>query len=149
MGISSLGVNLITSSINTVNYTNLPFEFENEYLYTYIFALYEKIYLSKIINSFGKNLKNSKASKEFFEFTDKLWVHLVTGNDNGTLVFSEMKNALELDKIYETAKAQYDISYKNFKMKNGEIINKVILLLLAASIVTNIINFVNLFRLKG
>lgn len=148
IGIGNAGVTLLTTSVNTVNYTNLPFEFENEYFYAYILALYEKFYLSKIINQFGKNTKSSKAAKEFFEFTDKIWVHLITGNDSGVLVFEEIKNALELEKIYETAKAQYDISYKNFKMKNGEIVNKIILLLLVASIITNIINFINLYKLK-
>ena len=148
IGMSSNGVNLLTTSVNTVNYTNLPFEFENEYFYTYIFALYEKFYLAKIINDFGKNLKSSKAAKEFFRFTDKLWVHLVTGNENGLLIFDKMKESLELDKIYEKAKEQYDVSYKNFKMKNSEILNKIILLLLAVSVVTNVVNFVNLYRLK-
>ena len=63
VGISNAGVNLITSSINTVNYTNLPFDFENEYFYTYIFALYQKFYLSKLLSEF-KNAKRVTEVKE-------------------------------------------------------------------------------------
>ncbi len=147
-GISKAGINLLTSSINTVNYTNLPFEFENEYLYAYIFTLYEKFYFSKLLFDFKKNTKYSKAAKDFIEFTNDVWVHELTNNDNGTLIYNDTKEALQLKSIYETVKEQYDVAYKGFKMKNSDMLNKVILILLVASLITNVINFINLYKLR-
>lgn len=148
VGISKAGVNLLTSSVNTVNYTTLPFEFENEYFYTYIFALYEKFYFAKLLDDFKSIRKHSKAAKRFVEFTNDIWVHELTNNDNGTLIFDHTKSVLDLNGRYEMVKEQYDVVYKNFKMKNSDMLNKIILVLLAASILTNIVNFLNLHNLK-
>lgn len=148
LGVSSAGINLITSSINTVNYTNLPFEFENEYLYTYIFSIYQKLCFKKMLNDFEKPIRQIKARKEFVDFTNDVWVHEITGIDNGMLLFKETKEVLELNKLYETVKEQYDVTYKNFKMKNSDMLNRAVLVLLAASIVTNIVNFINLYKIK-
>ena len=48
IGFTKQGTSLFTSSINPENYTKLSFAYENEYLYTYILALYKKIVLNKI-----------------------------------------------------------------------------------------------------
>ena len=53
-----------------------------------------------------------------------------------------------MEYIYEKTKEQYDVTYKNLKMRNSDALNKVILVLLAASIVTNIVNFINLYNLR-
>lgn len=138
----------MTSSINTVNYTNLPFEFENEYLYNYIFALYEKFYFAKLLQDFSLRFKETKAIKKFVEFTNEIWIHDPTNNDNGILIFKDTKDVLELEAIYQRVKEQYDVAYKGFKVKNNELLNRVVLVLLAASVITNIVNFINLYRLK-
>ena len=148
VGISNSGVNLLTSSINTVNYTNLPFEFENEYFYTYIFTLYQKFYLAKLLNDFKNAKTQMKSKKEFVKFTNDIWVHELTNNDNGILMYEGTKDVLNLNKLYEKTKEQYDVTYKNLKMRNSDALNKVILVLLAASIVTNIVNFINLYKLR-
>lgn len=148
IGVSRAGVALITSSISTLNYTKLPYTFENEYFYTYIFTLYEKFYLAKIISEFSQIRKITKSTKEFIKFTNDIWVHELTNNDNGRIIFKGTKEAFELDNIYEMAKEQYDVAYKNLKMKNSDILNKIILVLLAVSILTNIVNFFNLYKLR-
>lgn len=148
VGISSAGINLLTSSINTVNYTNLPFEFENEYLYSYIFALYERFYFAKLLQDFSLRFKETRAIKKFVNFTNEIWVHELTNNDNGILIFKDTKDVLELEAIYQKVKEQYDIAYKGFKVKNNELLNRVVLVLLTASVITNIVNFINLYRLK-
>lgn len=147
-GISTAGMNLLTSSINTVNYTNLPYEFENEYFYNYILALYQKFYFSKILCDFKAYTKYSKSAIKFVEFTNDVWVHECTNNDNGILLYKEAKEVLNLKEKYKNVKEQYDIIFKGFKMKNSDILNKVIFILLAISIITNIFNFINLYKLK-
>ncbi|MCI9365576.1 MAG: hypothetical protein HFJ54_02970 [Clostridia bacterium] len=141
-------MNLITSSINTVNYTNLPFEFENEYFYTYIFKLYEKFYLYKILDEFKASIKVPKVKEKLLNFTNDIWVHEITNSDNGILMYKEISESLELNKIYEKAKRQYDLVYKDFRVRKNEIANKVIFTILIISLAINIINFVALIRLK-
>lgn len=144
-GVSRAGAVFFTSSINTVNYTHLPFECENEYLYTYIFTLYEKLYLSKLLADFKADIKVKRAGKDFVKFTNEVFVHEITNRDNGILFFDAAKKVLGLQNRYEKTKEQYDVVYKKFKMQNSDILNKVILGLLAISIVTNIVNFIKLF----
>ncbi len=148
LGINKVGINLLTTSVDTINYTTLPFEYEHEYLYTYIFTLYEKFYLTKIMKKFKVSKNQNKVRKEFVDFTNNVWVHEPTNNDNGTSLYNNARWALELEKTYARTKEQYDVMYKNFKMKNNEWFNRIILVLLAASIVTNIINFINLYKVK-
>lgn len=148
VGISRAGMNLITSSINTVNYTTLPFEYENEYLYQYIFTLYQKFYFSKMLKEFRSNVRFFGAAKEFVSFTNDIWVHEITNIDNGSLIHEKTKEVLNLRKTYNSVKEQYDVMYKNFKTKNNVGLNRVILVLLAVSIITNIVNFINLYKLK-
>lgn len=146
IGISKAGVNLLTSSVNTANYTTLPFEFENEYFYTYIFALYEKFYMAKLLAEFGSIKSQMRATKEFVKFTNDTWIHDVTNNEIGSIIFDKVKGSLSLGKVYERTKEQYDVAYKAFKMRNSDWLNKIILVLLAASIITNIINFMKLLQ---
>ena len=89
-----------------------------------------------------------KSKKEFVKFTNDIWVHELTNNDNGILMYEGTKDVLNLNKLYEKTKEQYDVTYKNLKMRNSDALNKVILVLLAASIVTNIVNFINLYNLR-
>ena len=52
---------LLTSGTDVYNYTKLPYEFENQYLYTYIIELYKKIYLRKI----GLEYKKEKTQNKY------------------------------------------------------------------------------------
>ena len=55
----------MASDINTDNYTKLPFEYENKYLYHYIFNIYKKIYLKKLIYEF--NMSNQGTIYKFYK----------------------------------------------------------------------------------
>lgn len=148
VGVSGSGVNLITSSINTVNYTMLPFEFENEYFYTYIFALYEKFYIKLLLNEFKYKKKAVETKKRFINFTNDIWIHEITNNDNGILIYKEMKEVLDLEELYEKTKKQYDLAYKDFRVRDNERVNRIILVLLIISLIINIINFIAVFKTK-
>ena len=148
VGVSNAGINLITSSINTVNYTNLPFEFENEYLYTYIFVLYKKYYLNLLLNEFKNTRKASQIKEKFIDFTNDIWIHEITNNDNGILIYKDSEEVLELNELYEKAKVQYDVAYKDFRIRDNEKINKVVLILFMISLAMNVINFIAIAKLK-
>ncbi len=147
VGISNAGVNLLTSSINTVNYTNLPFEFENEFFYTYIFSLYQKFYMQKLLYDFRNAKKMSDVKEKFLSFTNDIWIHELTNNDNGILIYKETIKTLDLEGIYNKAKRQYDIAYKDLRVRKNERVNRVILFVLIISLCINVINFIALYKL--
>ena len=74
MGVTKQGVTLFASSCDMNNYTVFPHDFEEKYLYSYILAMYTKIYLKKINLEFRQNIKINKTRKEFINFTQSLWI---------------------------------------------------------------------------
>lgn len=146
IGISKLGINLLSSDSDIDNYTILPIEFENKYFYTYILALYLKVYLKKMNNEFkeGKKLKESR--KEFVEFTKKIWIQEITSDDIGSLYYTYIKEVLEINKIYNDVKNKYNILYNELKIEKNEKLSSVIIIVLITTFLFNIINFIMYFK---
>lgn len=138
---------LFTSNIETENYTKLPFKYENEYLYTYIFCLYQKMYLKKIIEE-SKKHKKGNLRKEFIKFTKKIWIQEITSDDSGSNIYEKWKEELETEKLFEEAKNKFDILYKEANLEKNNKVNKVILGALIVSLIMNIINFIILFNIE-
>lgn len=147
IGFTKTSTALLTSNIETENYTKLPFKYENEYLYTYIFCLYQKMYLKKILEESKKNRKRN-LRKEFINFTKKIWIQEITGDDNGSEIYKMWKEELETEKLFEEAKNKFDILYKEANLEKNSRVNKIILGALIVSLVMNIINFIILFNLE-
>ncbi len=137
-GFTKVGTGLLASSADSTNYTTLPYAYENEYFYTYIFNLYKKIYLRKI-NSELKN-KNNNATKKFVEFTQEVWIQEITNDTDGNLMNNQWENVLELEKNYREIKTKYDLMYKELNISKNSKINKMIFIILVAIIIFNIIN---------
>lgn len=146
IGLSKLGANLFCSDIDITNYTVLPREYENQYLYTYILTLYLKTYLKKLNYDFkyGKNLE--KTRKAFIEFTKGLWIQEITSEDMGSLIYQNMKEVLEVEKIYMEAKNKYDILYRELNIEKTQKTSKFILAVLVTTLVFNILNFIVYFK---
>ena len=140
-GISKMGSVLITSGIQADNYTKLPYEYENEYLYTYILILYKKLMLKKINALFSKvqNFRNVK--NQFIQFTQKVWIQDVTDDELGNKLMDMWSRTLRIDDIYAKAKNKYDIMYKDYNIEKTRKTNKWIMVLLILSLILNIINF--------
>jgi len=147
MGFTKTSTALLTSNVETENYTKLPFKYENEYLYTYIFCLYQKIYLKKILEE-SKNNKKVDLRKEFINFTKKIWIQEITENDSGSEIYKIWQEILESEKLFEEAKNKFDILYKEANLEKNNKINKVILGALIVSLIMNIVNFIILFNLE-
>ena len=60
---------LMTSSIEMNNYTILPDEYEKQYFYEFILALYKRICLKKISLECKSGINIKKARKKFISFT--------------------------------------------------------------------------------
>jgi len=140
LGLTKQGITLFSSSCDMNNYTVFPQEFQEQYLYTYILALYTKIYLKKINLEFIHSTNIKKARKQFIKFTQTLWINEVTNEDTGSLFNQYLKDVLELKTMYLDAKNKYDILYKELNIEKSAKNNMFIVILLVVAILINIIN---------
>ena len=142
LGLTKVGVTLFSSTSDMNNYTILPEEYENQYLYTYILNLYKKIYLKKIENEFkiGRNVR--KARKKFIEYTKKLWVQEITEDETGTLLNHKLQEIFEMEKLYSEVKSKYDVLYKELNIEKDRRSMIIIAIILVISLVFNILNFI-------
>ena len=136
IGITKQGITMFCSTADMNNYTRLPLEFETNYLYTYIFTLYKKIYLQIISENFKE--------ENFINYTKKIWIHEVTSDDCGTAIYNEIQEVIELDKLYSEIKNKYDVLYKGKNIEKDKKIDIFIAVLLIASLAFNVLNFVTL-----
>ncbi len=146
MGITKHGVTLFSSSTDINNYTILPNTFEQQYLYTYIFELYKKIYLKKISLAFKHTTKMKMVRKEFINFTKNIWIQEVTEDETGTMFDHKVKEVLELEQLYNEVKTEYDVLYKELNIEKNKNLTIVISVILIASLIFNILNFVLLSK---
>ena len=146
MGITKYGVTLFSSSTDINNYTTLPNEFEQQYLYTYIFELYKKIYLKKLSLEFKHPTKIKEVRKEFIAFTKNIWIQEVTEDETGTMFDHKVKEMLGLEKLYNEVKTEYDILYKELNIEKNKNVTIAISIILIASLIFNILNFVLLSK---
>ena len=146
LAISKLGVMLFSSSEDMNNYTILPDEFENQYLYTYIINLYKKVYLKKIELELKNPKQVKKARKSFIEFTKNLWIREITDDETGTMLNHRIAETLELESLYNQVKNKYDILYKDLNIEKDRTSTVVIAIVLVASLIINILNFIVLMK---
>lgn len=144
LGISKAGTTLFTSGFEINNYTILPHEYENQYLYTYILALYMKIYIKLINIEIKEGINIKKAIKAFVEFTKNLWIQEITIDDIGTIYYHNLQNTLELDKLYLETKNEYDVLYKDMNIEKNTKANRTIIIILIISLIFSILNFMAL-----
>ena len=140
LGITKQGVTLFSSSCDMNNYTVFPQEFQEQYLYTYILAMYTKIYLKKINLEFRQGTNIKKARKEFINFTQSLWINEVTFEDTGSLYYQYLKEVLELNQIYFDTKNKFDILYKEMNIEKSARNNMLIAILLLLAVILNVIS---------
>ena len=146
MGVTKQGVTLFASSCDMNNYTVFPHDFEEKYLYSYILAMYTKIYLKKINLEFRQNIKINKTRKEFINFTQSLWINEITADDTGSMFYQYLKDVLEIEQLYDDTKNKYDILYKEMNIEKTAKNNVIITLILVITLIINAINIIFLAR---
>lgn len=146
LGFNKLGITLFSSSSDMSNYTILPDEYENQYLYTYLLNLYKKIYLKKLQVEFNNPKQVTKARKKFVDFTKKLWIREITEDEAGTMLNHKMQEVLELEKLYREVKNKYDVLYKNLEIEKNRNVTVAIAIILVISLIFNILNFMVLIK---
>lgn len=141
LGISKQGMVLFASSADISNYTILPEEFEEEYFYTYIFNLYKRIYLKKLSVDFKNKNNLNNTRKQFINFTKTIWIEEITEDEVGTIINNKLNNVYELDSLYSEVKNRYDILYKELNIERNNKYNMLMIIMVAALLVVNLINF--------
>ena len=148
IGVNRLGMTLLSSGLEKENYTKLPFAYENEYFYLYVWVLYEKIYLNRLSKDLEDIKNNQKARKKFVKFTQNVWIQEITNDEIGLEIYEKLKEELKIDKLYQEVKNKYDIMYKELKIERNTKINRYILIALVISLGLNILTFVGMFLLN-
>ena len=144
VALSKQGVMLFSSSADMNNYTILPDEYEKQYLYTYILNLYKKIELKKIEQEFKNTKRLKKARNKFIEFTKNMWIQEITEDETGTMLNHKIQEALETEKLFAEVKNKYDILYKDLNIEKNKFATIAISVVLVASLIFNILNFIML-----
>ena len=147
-GFTKQSSSLITSNVDINNYTKLSFDYENEYFYTLLISLYQRIYLKRLENDFKDNGDMENARVKFSKFIKEIAVSEITNSLTGTLFYNKWKDVFELESIYNSIKNKYDLLYKEAKIEKNNKVNKIVIIALVVSILLNIINLITLFKLK-
>lgn len=145
IGFNKQSTVLLTSTASVENYTKLPYTYEREYLYTYILALYKKIYLKKINIEFQKKAKFAQTRDVFLQFTSSFWIQEITNDIEGSKLYEKWKEILELEYLYNEIKNKYDITYKDLNIERTNKINLALIVILVITLTFNIINFMILY----
>lgn len=142
IGLSSSSSNLISSGVDIFNFTKLPYMYENQYLYTYILGLYQKMFLRKMNTEFNDFVTVNTVRNKFISFTKQIWNKEITANDEGILYYNNVKKTFELDKIYKEIETKYEILYKDLNIEKSNKYNSIITILLIFSLIFNTINII-------
>lgn len=147
MSLTKTCANVICSGIDTFNYTKLPHSYENEYFYTYILTLYQKMFLRKLNADFKEYNKISNMRMKFIKFTKQIWEKEITVDDTGSLYYKTVKKTLELDELYDEIKTKYEVVYKDLNIEKNNSYYSIIIILLIFSLIFNTINILFLMYL--
>ena len=140
IALTNLSSNIISSGVDIFNFTKLPYQYENEYFYTYILALYQKMFLRNI-NLKIKNIESLNfVRNQFINFTKQIWEKEITNEDSGALYYKTLKNTLELEELYKSIENKYEILYKDLNIDKNNTYSSIIILLLIFSLIFNTIN---------
>lgn len=144
-GLTKTSTVLLTSDINTGNYTKLPHYYERQLLFSYIFELYQKIYMKKINQDFKKTKNMALVQKEFIKFTQSVWIEEITNDDFGTILCNYWENIMKNSILYAEIKNKFDTLYKNANIEKTQKINKWIVFILIILVILNIISIFKIF----
>lgn len=142
-GLTSKTSNLLTSSIETYNYTKLIEEYNNQYFFTYIINLYKKIYLERLFSRIEKNPK--KAYDGFSKIKEVILVE-PTKNIFGLEYAKGLDKVLGIEEIYIKISIEITKVAEKIAIERSNFVNKGILIALGLSMIINIVNFIIMIK---
>ena len=102
--------------------------------------------MKKISLDFRNATKMKNVRKEFINFTKNIWIQEVTEDESGTLFSYRIRECLGLEQLYNEVKNKYDVLYKELNIERNRNLTIVISVVLVASLIFNILNFMLLAR---
>lgn len=147
-GFTKQSASLFTSSIDINNYNRVLFDYENEYLYTLLICLYQRIYLKKIEYDLKNKNKLNELSKRIYKFTKEIMFNEITNSVTGTMYYKKWQEVFEINESYIQLRSKFEIIYKELNIDNTSKVNKVVLIALVVSLLLNLINFIAILKLK-
>lgn len=137
---------LFTCDANIKNYTTIPFQYENEQLYHYIFNLYKKIYLKKLNYELQQTNQFKVVKERFLNFAKKDWIYEITNDEMGKIFEEYYEREQTLQQTFVKLKQEYDLLYKDYEIEKSKKSHKWILGIIIVMIVLNIINIIDIFK---
>ena len=98
----------------------------------------------KIEQEFKNPKRLKKARNKFIEFTKNMWIQEITEDETGTMLNHKIQEALETEKLFAEVKNKYDILYKDLNIEKNKFATIAISVVLVASLIFNILNFIML-----
>ena len=139
-GFSNTGVVVLTSDINTANYTTVAQKFESEYLYMYILELYKKLLMQKLSENLNKTSNFKLIELDFIDFTKKLWMQEITNSEFGKILNQELNKNLNVEATFLKLKNKYDILFNRKNILKSSEKNGNLAILMVIMIVIGTIN---------
>lgn len=144
VGITKTATVLMSSGTEANSFTRIPDLYENELLYTYILALYQRLELKKLIKEFKENNNIIELSEKLIDFMRNLWVKEVTRDELGSKLYRKWRDTLELGYLYQELKNMYEIKYKKANIDKNTTIKRIFIFALCGSIAISMINYLML-----
>ena len=76
----------------------------------------------------------------------KIWIQEITEDEIGTVLNHRMQETFELEKLYGEVKNKYDVLYKDLNIEKNKTVTILIAVILVASLLFNILNFITLMK---
>lgn len=73
-----------------------------------------------------------------------MWIQEITEDETGTMLNHKIQEALETEKLFAEVKNKYDILYKDLNIEKNKFATIAISVVLVASLIFNILNFIML-----
>lgn len=141
VGVTKTATVLMSSGTETNNFTRIPHTYENELLYTYIIALYQRLQLKKLIKEFKESNDIIELSKKLIEFTKSLWIKEITHDEMGSALYRKWRDIFGLSYLYKDLKNMYEIKYKQANIEKSAGINRLLIFALCGSLTISVINY--------
>lgn len=148
IGITKTGTVLMSSGIETNNFTRIPYIYENELIYTYLIALYQRLKLKQLIKEFKETDDIIALSKKLIKFTKSLWIKEITHDEFGSNLYRKWRDIFELSYLYRDLKNIYEIKYKKVNVEKNVGITRILIFALCGSLTINVINYLMILSLK-
>ena len=144
VGVTKTATVLMSSGAEANSFTRVPELFENELLYTYILALYQRLELKKLIKEFKENDNIITLSEKIIDFMRRLWIKEITRDEFGSKLYRKWRDTLGIGYLYQELKNMYEIKYKKANIDKNTTTKRIFIFALCGSIAISMINYLML-----